>query len=70
MAADSSSKRSVPEILNSELDEMLAGLESLRQTVVTAWQERAVVLTKDEQRRLREEIRRTCDLLGTLISGT
>ena len=68
MTADSSNTPSVAAFAHTELDEILSELESLRHTIVNAWRERAIILTKDEQQRLREEIRRTCDLLGTLIS--
>jgi uncharacterized protein YukE len=51
-----------------ELEHILAELRALRRTVVDAWQARAVVLSRDEQRKLRDEIRKTCDLLGTLVA--
>lgn len=51
-----------------ELEHILVELRSLRRTVVDAWQARAVVLSRDEQRKLRDEIRKTCDLLGTLVA--
>lgn len=53
----------------SELDEILADLHQLRSAVVSAWQARAIVLQKDEQQTLRAEIKKTCDLLTSLVES-
>ena len=50
----------------SEAERVLAKLSALRRAVLEAWSERAVILTREEQARLREEIRDTCDLLSDL----
>jgi hypothetical protein len=47
-------------------DDMLNEIVDLRQRVIQAWRERAVMLTREEQRQLLEEIRLTCQLLGEL----
>jgi hypothetical protein len=45
---------------------ILQNLHFLRDQVVAAWQERAVMLTKDEQDVLYREIKLTCEFLGDL----
>ena len=50
----------------SEAEAILANLRSLRDQVVTAWRERAVILTSEEQAELQSEIRQTCDFLTDL----
>ena len=47
-------------------EDMLAEIVDLRQRVIQAWRERAVMLTRPEQDQLLEEIRLTCQLLGDL----
>jgi hypothetical protein len=47
-------------------DQILTDISDLRERIVDAWRERAVMLTKDEQKRLIVEIKATCDLLGAL----
>jgi hypothetical protein len=47
-------------------DEMLNEIVELRGRILTAWRERAVMLTRDEQHRLLSEIQETCRLLGDL----
>lgn len=49
-----------------DADEMLHEIVELRTRIMTAWRERGVMLTPDEQRRLLDEIRETCRLLGDL----
>ncbi|GAO40979.1 hypothetical protein SCH01S_53_00510 [Sphingomonas changbaiensis NBRC 104936] len=49
-----------------DADEMLHEIVELRTRIMTAWRERGVMLTRDEQRRLLDEIRETCRLLGDL----
>ena len=47
-------------------DELLGEIVELRGRIITAWRERAVMLTREEQHRLIDEIRETCRLLGDL----
>jgi hypothetical protein len=49
-------------------DDMLGEIVDLRMRIVQAWRERAVMLTRDEQDRLLQEIKLTCQLLGDLAS--
>jgi hypothetical protein len=49
-----------------EADRILADLRSLRQSILVAWNERAVILTREEQQELREEIKDTCEILNNL----
>ena len=49
-----------------DADEMLEELVEFRTRIITARRERAVMLTRDEQHRLLDEIRETCRLLGDL----
>lgn len=51
----------------SEADLILNRVRVLQVELVSAWQERAVVLSKSEQHALRLEIVKTCDLLAGLI---
>lgn len=53
----------------SEGDLILGDLRQLRERIVTAWFERGVMLTRDEQGRLRDEIRQTCSLLADLTAS-
>jgi hypothetical protein len=48
---------------------MLAEVRALRQRVVDAWRERAVLLTREEQKELRDEINDTCALLTELTKS-
>ena len=49
-------------------DEIVADIRALRKKVIDAWQSRAVLLTPDERRALREEIRETCSLIIELTT--
>lgn len=51
---------------SSELEAVLARVRILRDELVIAWQERAVVLSKSEQGSLYQEIVGTCELLTNL----
>jgi hypothetical protein len=51
------------------VQDLLTDIRVLRRTIVDAWQERAVTLTREEQRDLRDEIRSTCALLMDLTSS-
>jgi len=50
----------------SEAERILRDLRRLRDAIVAAWEERGVMLSRDERRELRQEIRETCDLLTQL----
>ena len=52
--------------VESECDSTLRSIQRLRDEVVRAWQDRAVLLTKSEQAQLHAEIKRTCQLLTDL----
>lgn len=54
---------------SSEAERILADLRALRQSVVVAWQERAVILSREEQLQLTAEIKRTCEILTDLTAG-
>jgi hypothetical protein len=62
------SSGNVASIDSSGAQRILADLRMLRRKVIDAWMERAVTLTADEQRQLRDEIADTCSLLTTLTS--
>lgn len=50
----------------SEGDSILANLRALREQIVIAWRERAVVLSREEQAELQAEIKHTCQFLTDL----
>jgi hypothetical protein len=52
----------------SEAEKIIEEVRAMRRAVCHAWQERGVVLTRDEQRRLAEEIKLTCELLSDLTA--
>jgi len=54
----------------SEGKRILSELRSLRRKIVEAWQERGVVLSREEQGELRDEIRRTCELLTSMTASS
>jgi hypothetical protein len=54
----------------SEGKRILAEVRSLRRTIIDAWHERGVVLSREEQDELRDEIRQTCELLTSLTSSS
>jgi hypothetical protein len=49
-----------------EAEEILTNLRLLRDQIVTAWSERGVVLSRDEQVALHAEIKQTCEFLTDL----
>ena len=53
---------------SSEARQIIVSIRTLRTTIVEAWQARGVILTEDERRILRDEIRDTCDLLTDLTA--
>ena len=59
----------VTPLRGSEADRILADLRRLREDVINAWFERAVILTREEQEALRAEIRQTCQLLTDLTAA-
>ena len=54
-------------ISQSEAQLIFSDLRGLRSRIITAWQERGVILSSEEQRDLRNEIHRTCELLRDLV---
>lgn len=50
----------------SEADDIIQSLHSLRNQIVTAWRERAIVLSDEEQAQLHAEVQRTCEFLKDL----
>lgn len=50
----------------SEAEELIRNLHSLRNQIVTAWRERAVIFSEEEQAQLHAEIRQTCEFLKDL----
>ena len=49
-----------------EADEILINVRLLRDQIITAWNERGVVLSREEQAQLHAEIKQTCELLMDL----
>ena len=62
----SSKRRNVVRLEPSEAEAILQNLRDLREQIVIAWQERAVVLSSEEQAELHAEIRQTCEFLTEL----
>ena len=54
---------------SSEAQRILIDLRSLRLKIIDAWEERGVILTRDEQKALKAEIAQTCSLLTDLVSS-
>ena len=52
----------------SEAERILADLRSLRQSIIVAWRERAVILSREEQLELTAEIKETCQILTDLTT--
>lgn len=50
----------------SEVEMILESVRALRERIVAAWSERAVILSPEEQERLRREIHETCETLTTV----
>ena len=44
-----------------------ANIAGLREAAISAWRERAVMLTCEEQEQLKQEIADTCELLRLLV---
>lgn len=56
----------VVNIGSQEAEDILSNLRALRDQIVTAWNERGVVLSREEQATLHDEIKQTCELLTDL----
>ena len=65
-ASEEKFSNNVVSIGAADAESIRANLRELRDQIVTAWQERCVVLSKDEQTVLRTEIEETCKLLMDL----
>ena len=63
MSASQDQSNNVVSIGSLEVDQILTNLRSLRDEMVTAWSERCVLLTREEQEILHVEIQQTCALL-------
>ncbi len=64
-----SSQESVENVVSigtADANAILRSLRQLRELIVTTWQERAVMLTREEQAELHREIQETCDFLRDL----
>ena len=53
----------------SEADSILQNLRALREQIVVAWAERAVVLSREEQDLLHLEVKDTCEFLSRLTQS-
>jgi hypothetical protein len=51
-----------------EAQKLVGELTALRQSFINAWYERAITLTREERRLLRDEVRQTCSLLIDLTA--
>jgi hypothetical protein len=60
------SVNNVVSIGSAEADSILENLRALRDQIVTAWSERGVVLSREEQVALHREIQQTCEFLTNL----
>ena len=56
----------VVSIGSQEAEDILTNLRALRDQIVTAWNERGVVLSREEQAALHLEIKQTCEFLTDL----
>jgi hypothetical protein len=61
-----SGQNQAPPIGSSEGDLILSDLRRLRDLIITAWEERGVILSRDERYDLQREIKETCELLMEL----
>lgn len=62
-------EQNVHQLAAFSADRMLADFRTLRGTLIAAWKERSVMLTRVEQHCLRREIRDTCALLMELTKA-
>ena len=51
---------------SSDIDSVLTDIADLRSAVIAAWQDRAVLFTPEDQRRLRDEVAALASLLHDL----
>ena len=63
---DQSKSTNVVSIGAQEAEDILTNLRALRDQIVIAWNERGVVLSRDEQAALHAEIKQTCEFLTDL----
>lgn len=66
MSGSQQDHSNVVSIGSLEAQEILTNLRVLRDQIVTAWTERAVVLNREEQDALHAEIQQTCEFLTNL----
>ena len=59
-------RNQMPPIGLSEGDRILSDLRKLRDTIIVAWEERGVILSREERYELQREIMETCELLTQL----
>ena len=64
--SDTEKTSNVVEIRPSEADEIIRNLSALREQIITAWRERGVLLSREEQADLHAEIKQTCEFLTDL----
>lgn len=60
------SSKNIYELGAFSAEDMLNEIIDLRGRIIQAWRERAIMLTKDEQAKLIQEIRLTCEMLDAL----
>lgn len=60
------SNNNVVSIGTNDAEDILTNLRALRDQIVTAWNERGVVLSREEQAALHAEIKQTCQFLTDL----
>ena len=66
MSGSQQDHSNVVSIGSLEAQEILTNLRVLRDQIVTAWNERGVVLSRDEQELLHAEIQQICEFLTNL----
>lgn len=66
MSGSCQDSNNVHSIRPSEAEAILQNLRCLRDQIVIAWRERAVVLSREEQAELHAEIKQTCEFLTDL----
>ena len=66
MSGSQESNHNVVSIGSLEAEEIMTNLRALRDQIVTAWSERGVMLSREEQAALHDEIKQTCQFLTDL----
>lgn len=64
--SDPEKTSNVVDIRPSEADEIRRNLSALCEQIITAWRERGVLLSREEQADLHAEIKQTCEFLTDL----